>query len=382
VDDGKLLFGDSAWLFGIHDDYGGRRAELFPNKRGWVLFTEDVGGNGASPVAAWASNPVAHGVLVRLNNGYNDGFRGPGTIPGPGGYDAFAQKCAGWVQRSMAGLGADATATFIIGNEMNNPREWPNPNGDSHTLNMAAAISPQGYADCFNRVYRAIKAVAPNARVVPGAVDPYNALYMDCLHYFTQMLARIEALDGFAFHTYTHGPDVSRISSLQTFGNDPLRWQYYDFLSYATLMDHVPAKWRHVPVYLTETDQTPTDSMPNAWTGGRNGWVRAAYSEIQRWNAQPYAQQIQTLILYRFARGGGSDALYCLQDKPDILAEFRDTVASTDFRWRFGQINAQPRDVASRNRSAPSAPSPKPRKTARPATRRIATRTRKRKAVV
>ncbi len=367
VADENLWFGDSAWLYGIHDDYGAQRGELFPNKRGWVLFTEDVSGNGATPIAAWAANPVAHGVLVRLNNGYNDGFRGPGTIPEPHGYDQFAQRCAAWVSRSMAGLPAQSTATFIIGNEMNNPREWPNPHGDPHTFNPRIPITPQGYADCFNRVYRAIKAVAPHARVVPGAVDPYNALYMDCLHYFTQMLAGIQQLDGFAFHTYTHGPEVSRIESLKTFDHDPLRWQYYDFRSYTTLMDHIPGKWRQLPVFITETDQTPTDANPQAWTGGRNGWVRAVYAELARWNAQPHAQQIQALILYRFARGGGSDALYCLQDKPEILAEFRDAVAGGDVRWRFAAPVA--REAARRA---------EPRQSAKP----VVKRRRRRKAIL
>ncbi len=130
-----------------------------------------------------------------------------------------------------------------------------------------------------------------------------------------------------------------------------LRWQYYDFMSYTTLMEQIPAKWRDLPVYLTETDQTPTEQNPTAWTGGRNGWVRAAYQEIARWNAQPLAQQIQALILYRWVRGGGSDATYCLQDKPDILAELKDTVATTDLRWRWSAPAVR--------RAVPVAPKPK-----------------------
>jgi hypothetical protein len=329
VDDNLLKYGDSAWLYGVHDDFAHKRGEIFGGRKGWVLFTEDVGGNGASPVKDWANPNVGFGTLVRLNNGYNDGYRGPGTIPEPHRYDEFAGKCAAWVQRTMSGLSSDYTATFVIGNEMNNPREWPNPNGNSNTINFGAAITPQGYADCFNRVYRAVKNIAPNVRVVPGAVDPYNAQYMDCLTYFTQMLARIDNLDGFAFHTYTHGHDVNLITSLQTFKADPLRWQYYDFRSYVTLIDHLPAKWRDKPIFITESDQTDP-----AWTGGRNGWVRAAYEEINRWNTQPFAPQICALILYRWHRGGGSDAQFCLQDKPDICADFRDTIAQTDLRWR------------------------------------------------
>jgi Peptidase C39 family len=358
VDDARCKFGDAASLYGIHDDFGPRRTELFQRHTGWVLFTEEAGSGGTSPYAAWASNPPGFGVLVRLNNAYNNGYQGNGTIPGPSGYDAFAQRCAAWAQRVLAGRNSDWACTFIIGNEMNNPREWHNPNGASDQLNMNAAISPQQYAECFNRVYRAIKAVAPNARVAPGAIDPYNAQYMDCLQYFTQMLARIDNLDAITLHAYTHGPEVSRITSLGTFQNDPLRWQYYDFRCYTTLLDCIPAKWRNVPVHITETDQTPTEQQPVAWSGGRNGWVRAAYEEIDRWNRQPFAQQIQSLIMYRWARGGGSDAAYCLQDKPDILEEFKATVASTDFRWRFAPPAAPRRLPVVRRRDTVAAPTP------------------------
>jgi len=140
-------------------------------------------------------------------------------------------------------------------------------------------------------------------------------------------------LDGFALHCYTHGPEAQLVTDTGLFGGDPLRWQYFNFRSYATLMDVIPARWRSKPVLITETNATPHNGQA-AWAGGKNGWVQAAYAEINRWNQQPQAQQILALILYRWIRGGGEDAQYALSEKPGVQSDFRDTVGNNDFRWR------------------------------------------------
>ena len=324
VDDANLAFGVSAWTFGMHDAFD---RSLFggSNRTGWVLLTSLVGGDAMPNYAEWALG--GYGVIGRLNNDYG----GSGTIPTPDRYDEFAQRCANWVQTAQAQIPGRPELhrrVWIIGNEMNNPREWP-----EEGRNPSKAIQPEQYADCFNRVRRAVQAQVPSAVVVPGAIDPYNAAWGNPLDYWNRMISRIEDLDGFSLHAYTHGPSPSLITSLGTFGNDPLLWQYFDFRCYTTFLDAVPQKWRGKPVYLTETNQTPHDGQP-AWTGGRNGWVPEAYREIARWNAQPHAQQIQTLVLYRWIRGGGSDAQFAISEKPGVQDDFRDAIRGQDNRWR------------------------------------------------
>jgi hypothetical protein len=324
VDDAVLPFGVSAFTFGMHDAFN---RDLFAGsgRAGWVLFTSLVGGDPLPNYADWAVN--GFGVLGRLNNDYG----GSGTIPTPDRYDEFAQRCANWVQAAQAQTGSEPQKhrrVWIIANEMNNPREWP-----EEGRNPSKAIQPEQYADCFNRVRRAIKAVAPNAIVVPGAIDPYNATWGNPLDYWHRMLARIEDLDGIALHAYTHGPQPNLITSLGTFGDDPLRWQYFDFRCYTTFLDVLPQRYRDRPVYITETNATPHNGQP-AWAGGRNGWVQEAYREIARWNAQPHAQQIQTLILYRWIRGGGEDAQYAISEKGGVQDDFRDAIRGQDNRWR------------------------------------------------
>jgi hypothetical protein len=324
VDDAVLPFGISAWTFGMHDAHD-RAVYAGSGKLGWVLFTSLVGGDPLPNYLDWAR--AGFGVMGRLNNDYG----GSGTVPTPDRYDEFAQRCWAWVAAAKSQITSNPQQhrrVWVIGNEMNNPREWP-----EEGRNPGKAIQPEQYADCFNRVRRAIKQADATAIVVPGAIDPYNATWGNPLDYFNRMLARIDDLDGLALHCYTHGPEPQLVTSLGTFGDDPLRWQYFDFRCYTTFLDVVPQRWRNRPVYITETNATPHNGLP-AWAGGRNGWVREAYREIARWNAQPFAQQIQTLILYRWIRGGGEDAQFAISEKPGVQDDFRDAIRAGDYRWR------------------------------------------------
>jgi hypothetical protein len=262
----------------------------------------------------WAR--AGYGVIARLNNDYG----GSGTIPTPDKYDEFAAQCRSWAANSRGCL------IYVIGNEMNNPREWPNQDPWNPGNNLNDDITPEKYAACFNRVRAAIKSVQPNAIVVPGAVDPFQGPRMSNLEYFERMLAAITDLDAIALHCYTHGYTPDLVTSMQRFENDPLRWQYYHFRAYSTLMDVIPPRHRNKPIYITETD--PHGSTP--WAGGQNGWVQAAYAEIDRYNLQARAQQIQCLILYRWSR----DDIYSIVDRPAVQADIRATINGTDYRWR------------------------------------------------
>ncbi len=320
AENARVPVGESAWLFGMHDPYD---SGLHSNGRaGWVLVTEIANGSGNPACEEWANRDW--GVVTRLNNDYG----GSGTIPVPGQYSAFAERCANQARNTRG------CHIWIIGNEMNNPREWPNQDESNPGNNPGDSITPERYADCYNRVRAAIKAVSPRHLVIPGAVDPYNARAGSNFDWFQRMLAGLDDVDGFCLHAYTQGGSASLVSSLDTFGDDPLRWQYFHFRCYTTFLDAIPAKWRSKPVFITETNATPTQAEP-AWAGGQNGWTQAAYAEIQRWNQQPHAQQIRALLLYRWVVGGGSDAQYSLLRQPGVQADFRSTVAGNDYRWRW-----------------------------------------------
>ncbi len=313
VEDAPLPFGICAWNYGLHDPFD---RDLFAGsgKTGWVLFTHRVVNGEGCNYEDWSRS--GYGVIARLNNDYG----GSGTIPTPEHYDAFADQCRRWVLNSRGNL------IWVIGNEMNNPREWPNQDPWNPGNNLADAITPERYAACFNKVRAAIKSVQPRAIVVPGAIDPFQGPRESCLEYFERMLARITELDGIALHCYTHGYTPDLVTSLDRFEHDPLRWQYYHFRAYTTLLDVIPPRHRLKPIYITETN--PGGAQP--WSGGENGWVQAAYAEIARYNNQPHAQQIQCLLLYRWSR----DDIYSIVDKPGVQNDICATIRTTDYRWR------------------------------------------------
>ncbi len=334
----QMIPGESPYIYGIHDPYD-RNIFAGSGRTGWVLFTEAVGDDPVSArgnrAAYYEWSRAGFGVIARLNNGYGGG----GTVPGAERYANFAQACGRWVERSIDPADQQhGCHVWIIGNEMNNPREWPgNVNGVG-----GQEITPQLYAQCFNQARAAIQAVQGRAVVCPGVVDPYYGPGSDNSAWFLTMLAEITALDGIALHTYTHGPDLQCIESKRCFGEDHtgnvtdpgniLRWQYYHFYAYRTYMDMIPRRWRHLPVFITETDQVDT------WADVNSGWVQRAYAEINHWNQSPHCQQIRCLLLYRWPKVGNwpqnpHDDRWWIRNKEGVKADFRAALAH-GYRWR------------------------------------------------
>ncbi len=342
--------GLSAHIFGVHavavsdDPYSRDRIRgLFEaaGKTGWILFTEICGRHPRAirevpEIRRWLWDwaDAGYGVIVRLNHGYEPG----GTLPESRLYDDYATAAARWAEvylRDDDRALRDYTWTIQIGNEQNNPRE--HPGGFEHPIEH---ITPERYADAFNRAYEKLKDVLPNAIVCPGAVDPYNYMPMRLLggerwrplDYFTTMMRHIEALDGVILHAYTHGPDPDLVTHLKRFGDGtgPLGDHYYDFQTYRVFMERIPAKWRDVPVYITEMNHIhrPAGEHDQGWLNRNAGWVRAVYSEIDRWNRTPYAQQIRCGLLYRWM----GDA-WAIENKTEVLADFAQALQN-DYRWR------------------------------------------------
>ncbi len=370
--------GVSPYIFGIHavtlgDDpqTKGPIRQLYQGsgKKGWILFTEICGHNAAAlqpnddlraRLQDWAEQ--GYGVIVRLNNGYEPG----GTLPESRYYDDFAAAAARWVELYFKRddlSQSEYTWTIQIGNEQNNPRE--HPGGWEHPTEH---ITPEKYADAFNRTYQKIKEVLPNAIVCPGAIDPYNYMPLKLLgnthwrplDYYMMMLSHIEALDGIVLHAYTHGPSLSAITHLARFGNGagPLGDHYFDFQIYREFIERIPGKWKDVPVHITETNHVcrppsaPTCNDPQAfgWVDADTGWVRALYKEINRWNQAPYAQQIRCGLLYRWS----GDA-WSLNDKPGVLQDFKEALAN-DYRWRQTVLTSGPFAFAVTEQAAEEAP--------------------------
>lgn len=363
---------DSPYIFGLHDP-GGENLMAQANRRGWIVFTVEVGSDpnnfGGFDFTPWANQDF--GIICRVNNGYGSA----GTIPYSSQYANFARRVANFVAASRG------CKIWVIGNEMNHSQEWPavpdrassvpraaaaqaptrrgptedptghgsstrfsaihqqsgGPQAAAATASATAAgfepITPELYGRCFRLCRDAIKLTAGHGddQVIVGAVAPWNNQVTyptnptgDWVRYFTDILAQIGAgnLDGIALHTYTHGSDPALVTNTATM-NPPFENRYYNFPAYRNFMDAIPGSMRSLPVYITETDQ----DVP--WLDQNNGWVQAAYAEINRWNKQTGAQQIRALVLYRWPP---YDQWY-IQGKQGVIDGFVDAMRN-DYRWQ------------------------------------------------
>lgn len=309
---------DSPYIFGLHDP-GGEWIMAQAGHRGWILFTEAVGSdpNDRSGTDYRPYSEQNFGVIVRINNGYG----AVGTIPTPEHYAGFARRVANFVAASPG------CHIWIVGNENNHPQEWPIDHRGPRP------ILPEDYVRCFRLCREAIRGLPGHGDdlVVVAAVAPWNAQLTypanptgDWILYFRHILEGLgpDGLDGIALHTYTHGPDPALITDRSTM-NPPFQHRFFNFQAYRNFMEAIPAAMRSLPVFITESNQDAP------WLDANNGWVQAAYAEIDRWNRQPGAQQIRCLLLYRWQPYDQ----WRIEGKNGVIADFRAALAN-DYRWK------------------------------------------------
>ncbi|MSU59521.1 MAG: hypothetical protein EXS35_15350 [Pedosphaera sp.] len=297
----SLFAAESPYLYGIFGDdpnpseYLGHIAPAGP---GWVTATVQVGAdtNDASGVDFTFLSNQGHTVICRINHGYFPN----GTIPLVAKYDDFAKRCSNFVAHSAG------CSIWTIGNELNIAGEWP----VDFNINHSAYVTPSNYALCFRKVYNAIKAVQPNARVLPQApacfAGPYAAnsqsltwLGTNYTHdanpltwpnHLKQMLIAITntgPVDGIALHVSSRGYNCSDVHSTATFSG-AAAGLYNSFFVYKDWVNlGIPSTLYNLPLYATECNGY------YFWKGGHPenifahyeaGWMQAVYAEINRYN--------------------------------------------------------------------------------------------------
>jgi len=277
---------------------------------GYILLTEAIGcdpndhsSNDYSSISSKGNTPI-----VRLNNGYGS----IGTIPTKDKYNDFCTRVSNFVANSKG------ASIWIIGNEMNLAAEWPN--------NQPIQVSD--YITVFTCARNAIKKLPghSNDMVIPGAIGTWcasnpNACVGDWLQYFVQLLTGLNGqLDGIAIHTYTHGSDPNLVFSNATM-NPPYQDRYYHFRAYRNYMNSIPSNLRHLPVYITETDQV------DPWADTNSGWVQNVYTEINNWNAAGN-QKIRAVCLYRW----GNYDQWTWSNKRGVQLDFV-TACTKRYKW-------------------------------------------------
>ncbi len=359
----RLLI-DSEYIFGIHEP-GGEQMMLSAGRPGWVLFTEAIGhdSDDYTGMDFTTFSNQGLGVICRLNNGYEP----DGTIPHSSQYENFARRVANFVGVSSG------CKTWIIGNEMNYAVERPGiqidwtrhassrggapemadpmrrglgvrfnilPDFSTEIRTTRAAIVSQGevitpalYSRCYRLCREAIHRLPGHEedQVLVGAVAPWNTqtIYADnangdWVQYFRDILEELgpKHCDGFALHAFTNGSEPALITDETKLG-PPFQHAHRQFRVYMDFMAAVPAQMRHLPAYITQTDQV------QPWHDLNTGWVQDAYAEINSWNEQPGNQQIRALILYRWPR---MDKWF-IDGKTGVMEDFWQALQN-DYYWR------------------------------------------------
>lgn len=318
-------------IYGVHEDTNGEAARIMQAQgiTGNILWTEGIGAD-PSAVAGRDYRPLCaaygHTAIVRLNYGYHD----QGTIPTPDKYDTFAQTCAEFVRKSQG------CNIWIIGNEMNNPREYP---GNTEGIG-GTPITPEQYIQCYSKVYAAIKGVRPTAVVMPGAVDGYNGVQMDSRGYIRAIFQGIVPnADAVCMHAYTHGPDKELVKADVEFGNEPLLGLNYNFKNFEDLWAELPAWARWRPIYITETNHLwlqnhPAPDNPTfGWLDERTGWIQEAHSFVNGWNlAHAGLTQVRCLLLYRYPHIDP----WVIQGKGNVIADWKEALDKKYRPYRQG----------------------------------------------
>ncbi|MCB0191810.1 MAG: N-acetylmuramoyl-L-alanine amidase [Anaerolineae bacterium] len=345
--------GENPYIYGLHD-IGGEHLMMVNNEaKGWVVITEAIGAEaherGGGDYRSLADKGL--GVIVRLNQSYGSN----GTIPREARYPEFSQRVANFVEDSKG------AHIWIIGNEMNLEREQPRQQGS----NQAEKITPRRYAECYKLCRRKVKALSGHKDdiLLVGAIGPwngqtwyeadpkgaypankipngpgqypYNGFFGDFIKYFQDMLLAIgpNDCDGIAIHAYSHGYEPHMVTNDAKMGW-PFENYYFNFYTYRDQMNAIPQAFRDLPVYLTEANGDVQDKKeshePGAtWPFGNNGWIKAAYKEIDSWN-QTGKQQIRCMVLFRWKK----DPLgWSIDGKPGVQDDFKEAVAQ-NYKWQ------------------------------------------------
>jgi hypothetical protein len=235
-------------------------------------------------------------VICRLNWGYADGT---GTLPRPQDKAAFIDAV---VRTMRVAKGVDY---FHVGNEPNNPQEWP-----GFGRNDEFPLTPAYVAGLYNAIWRQ---VVGQAKMGPPPLDPYYGPHSDNGEWWTALLAQIEGADALFLHAKTQTNDPAEVWSQERFSDDPLTWQYLHLRTVETALAARPERFRSLPVFITELNPQHLTSIGGAlgWQPDNSAWVDEALSYLRQ-------LPIHGVVFYRYERAG-DQAPFGLEDKPAIL---------------------------------------------------------------
>jgi hypothetical protein len=235
-------------------------------------------------------------VLLRVGWGYADGA---GTLPRPDQLMQFEKAVAETVN---AAKGVTATQ---YGNEINNASEAPGWNADAGKPGPDYfPLTPGYYIKSYNRVWGKVR---KDAKMGPAALDPYFgpefpflAWDSDNREWWRAIMRGIAGADALFLHSKTQGPAASEIRSDAKFGSDPLRWQYLGFRAIEPYLAEVPAKYKELPVYITEANPQRKGDGSLGWDVNGDTWLSECVDYLKTWNSVAGHQPVSGSVFYRW----------------------------------------------------------------------------------
>jgi len=240
-------------------------------------------------------------VIVNLRYSWSTDMGGGGTLPAPITieFDKFINAAAETINNSVG------VYAWEIGNEYNNPREWP--------------TNKNLIAEDVALIYNKIRAKVGDIKMCPGAVDPFNAVAGDPREWVRKIYNTITGAGMTTFHGYTRGAQPENVDSPAKFTDAPLEYQYLNYSGcIETLREALPNAYKILPVYITEFNHLTKYNGTYGWENDENAMVtiNKAYAAAQR-------NGYSGIAMYRWQ---GDD--WTIKDKGNLLYAIENIIKS------------------------------------------------------
>jgi hypothetical protein len=280
--------------FGLHDLAGGAWMQRH-NMKGVCLALHQVTD---TPVGIDCREFKDHGIetYVRINWGY----AGTGTIPP-------SNKVSRWIDVVRESIKhSRGVAGWIIGNEINNPTEWP-----GGYPNPSEVITPEHYLSVYNNIVNGL-----DANVTPASLDPYNVVAQefgvtgDPADWARVIYEGAIKMTFIALHAKTQGNDPAQVWSEEQFSHAPLLGRYLHLKTLEDQVSWIPPKWHGLPVIVTELNPQRKGNGELGWENDNTEWVEEAGVYIRSLGMDA--------VFYRYQEAG-DQAPFGLENQHAIL---------------------------------------------------------------
>lgn len=265
---------------------------------GWVLYIAEVGDSNDPHQGIDLSNE-RRARMIRIQWSFGSGG---GCYPPPSRQSGFVQRVESLVANTPD------CHIWVAGNEPN--------------LSVEGLFTPEYTADMYKSIRVAIQEQIGHESdcVLLPPIGPWNVeIGYGWIEYFARLIDLCMDIDGFAIHTYSRGPDPTSITSEDKM-DAPYDHLYNGFRTYRDWLLAIPKRYTDRPVYITEANQN------GPWLDENNGWIQAAYAEIDahnQWVVDTEWPTIHALVLYRWPKYDE----YFIEGKHGVIDDMRAAIS-------------------------------------------------------